>query len=80
MHDIQTSGLLSEFAEQLHGLSFTEEQRKEESKFQDHKEVVFEVVRVTFGRDLQCVQVLSTPPWLSLHIHYIWLQLHDLLF
>lgn len=30
MHEGQTSGFLSEFAEQLHGLSFTEEQRGEE--------------------------------------------------
>lgn len=78
-HDIQTSGFLSEFAKQLHGLSFTEEQRGEESKVQDHKAVVFVVLKVKFGRDLQCVQGLSTPPRLPLHIHYVWLQLHHLL-
>lgn len=36
MRDIQTFGFLSEFAEQLHGLSFTEEQRGEESKVRVH--------------------------------------------
>lgn len=41
MHGIQTSGFLSEFAEQLHGLPFTEEQRGEESKVRDHIAVVF---------------------------------------
>lgn len=41
MHAIQTSGFLSEFAEQLQGLSFTEEQRGEESKVRHHKAVVF---------------------------------------
>lgn len=28
---------------------------------------------------LQCVQRLSTPPGLPLHIHDVWLQLHHLL-
>lgn len=34
---------------------------------------------VKFGSDLQCVEGLSTPPRLSLHIHDVWLQLHHLL-
>lgn len=34
---------------------------------------------VKFGSNLQRVQGLSTPPRLSLHIHYVWLQLHHLL-
>lgn len=34
---------------------------------------------VNFGTDLQCVQSLSTPPRLPLHIHYVGLQLHHLL-
>lgn len=40
--------------------------------------VVSTVFTVEFGSDLQCVQGFSTPPWLPLHINYIWLQLHHL--
>lgn len=50
MNDMQTSGFLSQFAEQLHGLSFTEEQRGEERKVQDHKDVVvFVISKVKYG-------------------------------
>lgn len=78
---IQTSVFLSEFAEQLHGFSFTEDQRGEESRAQNQKavDVVSTIFTVEFGSDLQCVQGFSTPPWLPLHIDYIWLQLHHLL-
>lgn len=37
MCDIQTSGFLPEFAEHLHGLSFTEEHSREERVVRDHK-------------------------------------------
>lgn len=80
---VQTSGLLSEFSEQLHGFSFTEEQRGEESRIQDHREVTFVIFMYFFtiklGLNLQCIQGFSTPPWLPLHIHYVWLQLHHFL-
>ncbi len=78
MRDFQTSGFLSEFAEQLHGLSFTEDkERREESP--PWQNCCFFIFTVKFGSDIQSIQVLSTPPRLSLHIHYVWLQLHHLL-
>lgn len=68
---IQTSGFLSEFAEQLHGFWFTEDQRGEESSVQGYKAVVYVGFTVKFGLDLQCFQGFSTPPRLPLHINYI---------
>ena len=83
MRDIQTSGFLSEFAEQLHGLSFPTKQRGEEGERSNIIKglifFVFVVFTVKFGSDLQSVQGLSTPPRLPLHIHDVWLQLHHLL-
>lgn len=49
MHDIQTSRFLSEFAEQLHGLPFAEEQRREESDVRDQKADVSVVLTVNSG-------------------------------
>lgn len=76
--DIQTSGFLAEFAEQLHGLSFTEEQRGEESKVRVYN-CFLNGATVKLDRGLQCIQGLSAPPGLPLHIHNVWLQLHHLL-
>lgn len=52
-HDIQTSGLLSKFAEQLHGPSFTKEQRREENTVQDHKSDLLFVLNVPFSTCFQ---------------------------
>lgn len=41
---------------------------------------VFFFFTIKLGSNLQCIQGLSTPPWLPLHIHYVWLQLHHFLF
>lgn len=43
------------------------------------KQFISSVFKVELGSHLQCVQGLSTPTGLSLHIHYVWLQLHHLL-
>lgn len=41
--------------------------------------IVFLCSTVKLDWDLQCIQSLSTPPGLPLHIHNVWLQLHHLL-
>lgn len=59
-------------------MAFPSLMTRKESKVRVHTCVLFGAT-VKLDRGLQCIQGLSAPPGLPLHIHNVWLQLHHLL-